>query len=239
MHTNDAPPETGIAIRRAVRQALQDLADPERAGPMRSYMKSAMPFYGVPAPPRRRACAKAFMATPPQDFGAWSDAVLLLWRWAEYREERYAALELLNWEPCRVHHVWDALPLVEELAVSGAWWDLVDPLHAPLGAILRAEPGRMRERMLEWAGSDDVWKRRCAIICQLGFKEELDFEFLTACIAPSQDSKDFFLRKGIGWALRDYAWTDPQRVKDYVDANEGTLSNLTRREALKNMDKLL
>src|SRR5258706_12335009 len=111
--------------------------------------------------------------------------------------------------------------MYEELIVTGAWWDHVD--HAAkhlVGALLRAYPGPMRRTMLDWSRSDDLWKRRTAIICQLGFKADTDLELLYACIEPALDSKEFFLRKAIGWALPEYAWPDPRQVVRSVDATQ-------------------
>ncbi len=91
--------------------------------------------------------------------------------------------------------------------------------------------------MLAWSRDRDMWKRRTSIICQLRFKENTDLELLQACIEPSLDSKQFFLRKAIGWALRQYAWVDPDWVVSYVSAHEAELSPLSRREALKNVSR--
>jgi len=94
----------------------------------------------------------------------------------------------------------------------------------------------MRRKMLAWSRSSNLWKRRTAIICQLGFKEETDLKLLYACIEPSLGSREFFLRKAIGWALRQYAWTDRAEIKKYVRLNRTRLSALSSREALKNID---
>jgi 3-methyladenine DNA glycosylase AlkD len=93
----------------------------------------------------------------------------------------------------------------------------------------------MRKKMLAWSKSGDMWKRRTSIICQLRFKQNTDLDLLYACIEPSLDSKEFFLRKAIGWALRQHAWTDPAEVKRYVRRNKDRLSPLSIREALKNV----
>ena len=124
--------------------------------------------------------------------------------------------------------------MYEEMIVSGAWWDLVDGLAKHrLGLLLRRHPAPMRTAMLEWSRCDDLWKRRSAILCQLAFKADTDLELLTACLAPSLDSREFFLQKAIGWALRQHAWTDPDWVRAYVQEHE--LRPLSRREALKNL----
>jgi 3-methyladenine DNA glycosylase AlkD len=93
----------------------------------------------------------------------------------------------------------------------------------------------MRRRMLSWSTSTDLWKRRTSILCQLGFKAETDLDLLYACIEPSLGSPEFFLRKAIGWALRQYAWTDDAEVKRYVRLHRARLSALSYREALKNI----
>jgi 3-methyladenine DNA glycosylase AlkD len=104
-----------------------------------------------------------------------------------------------------------------------------------VGPILRDYPAAMRRRMLVWSQSPDMWKRRASIICQLGFKEHTELGLLYACIEPSLDSGEFFLRKAIGWALREQAWTDPAEVKRFVRLKRNRLSGLSILEALKNV----
>ena len=129
-----------------------------------------------------------------------------------------------------------AMAIYEEIIVTGAWWDYVDDVASHrVGPILRDYPAPMRKMMLAWSKSRDTWKRRTSIICQLGFKENTDLDLLYACIEPSLDSEEFFLRKAIGWALRQYAWTNPAEVTRYVRRNQGRLSGLSKREALKNI----
>ena len=105
------------------------------------------------------------------------------------------------------------------------------------GRILQNDRAAMKEAMLGWSRDDDMWKRRSAILCQIRAKAETDLDLLYACIEPSLDSTEFFLRKAIGWALREYAWTDPAEVRRYVAANEARLSGLSKREALKNIGR--
>ena len=126
-----------------------------------------------------------------------------------------------------------------EMIVTGAWWDYVDIIAAHrLSAILQRQGAAMKREMLGWSTNANMWKRRSAILCQLKAKEQTDLEFLYACIEPSLDSQEFFLRKAIGWALRQYAWTDPEEVRRYVARNKERLSGLSRREALKNIGAL-
>jgi 3-methyladenine DNA glycosylase AlkD len=171
-----------------------------------------------------------------RDAGAFRREVLGLFRGAAFREEVYSAVELARWKAFARFRDLDALPAWEEMVVAGAWWDVVDPVASHLlGELLRKEPRAVRREMLAWARSDDLWKRRSAILCQLGFREKTELDLLYAAIEPSLGSKEFFLRKAIGWALRQYARTDPVEVRRYVAANTGRLSGLSRREATKHL----
>jgi len=220
---------------RSVRKALHGLRDADKALQMQRYMKSVMPYHGVQTPNRRRMCKTLFREYALHDADIWRETVMHLWRKAKYREERYAAIELAGDRRARDFHTLDALPMFEHMIVDGAWWDYVDELAHRLGEILRRDHKAMSRTMLEWSACEDMWKRRSSIICQLRFKEDTDLPLLYACIEPSLASKEFFLQKAIGWALRQYAWTDPHEVRRYCKANDARLSHLSRREALKNL----
>jgi 3-methyladenine DNA glycosylase AlkD len=230
-----ARPHASRSLVAAIHAALGAAADPAKAPAMQRYMKSSMPYLGVPTPPHRRICRELFARHSLDDFASWHDTVLALWRGATHREHRYAAIELASAKRYAEFQTTRALPMYEEMIVSGAWWDYVDTLAHRLGDILRHEPARMKARLRVWARSPDLWKRRAAILSQLGFKRETDIALLHDCIAPSMRSDEFFLRKAIGWALRDFAWSDPATVVRYVKRWEDDLSPLTRREALKNV----
>ena len=222
----------------AVRSALAEAADPSKAPAMQAYMKSAMPYRGVFAPELRRTLRAVFDAHRLPSFEAWRDTTLLLWREAEYREERYGAIALTGHGDYRDYQVLEALPLYEEMVVTGAWWDYVDDIASHrLGALLRIEPEAMSAEMRRWSCDADMWKRRSSILCQLGFKAETDLALLYDCIERNLDDREFFIRKAIGWALRQYAWTDPEEVVRYVEEHRDRLSPLSKREALKNVLK--
>jgi 3-methyladenine DNA glycosylase AlkD len=219
-----------------IRRRLADAADPEKAPQMQAYMKSAMPYRGVSSPLLKRLCREAFTAYRLASASEWQRVVLELWRRAAFREERYAAVLLTQARAYRDFHTFSSVPMFEEMIVTGAWWDFVDTLAGHnLGDILRAEPRRMSRLMRRWARDANIWKRRSAILCQLGFKRDTDLELLYDCIEPNLAHRDFFIRKAIGWALRQYAWTDPKEVRRYVKANRDRLSPLSVREALKNV----
>jgi 3-methyladenine DNA glycosylase AlkD len=221
-------------LHKAVRLALTEVADPAKAPAMQAYMKSAMPFLGVQAVPRRAALRRVLAEHRIDGAPEWRRAVLAMWRDAEYREERYAAMELSAFRYYKSFQTLYTVPMYEEMIVTGAWWDYVDDIAINrVGALLRAYPDTMRPLMLEWSRDDDLWRRRTSILCQNSFKERTDAGLLYACIEGSLSDTDFFARKAIGWALREFAKTRPAEVIKYVDHTG--LTGVSRREALKNL----
>lgn len=224
----------------SLRTALAAQADAARAGPMQAYMKSAMPFLGVPAPWRRQLTVAVVREHPLADAAALAETTLALWRGARFREERYVASELPRTGAHRRlltgPEGLTLLPAVEEMIRSGAWWDHVDELsgHA-VALLLRAHPQAMAVRLRHWATGDDLWLRRAAMLCQRGFKRDTDAALLYDCLTPSVSDPrfagEFFIRKGMGWALRERAYQAPDEVRAWCDAQP--LSALTRREALR------
>jgi 3-methyladenine DNA glycosylase AlkD len=203
---------------------------------MQAYMKSAMPFLGVTGPEQKRIWRTVFPEHRLTSAVQWRAVALTLWRDARWREERYAAIGLTDLPGYLAYRTPAALPMLEEMIVTGAWWDLVDPLATHhLGDVLRSHPARLKPLLHQWAGDRDMWKRRAAILSQIRFKADTDLDLLYACIEPNLDHRNFFIRKAIGWALRQYAWTDPREVARYVRKNRARLSPLSVREALKNM----
>lgn len=222
-----------------LRRELEARADPAQAAPMKAYMKSKLPFYGIKTPERRRICRAVFDAHPLEAFTEWRQVTLALWREARYREERYAAIELTGHRFYRTFQTMRALPLYEEMITTGAWWDYVDVIAGHrLQALLVRYPRIMTPRMRSWSTDPDRWKRRSTILCQLRRKQSTDLDLLYHCIEANLEDRDFFIRKAIGWALRDYAWSDPREVRRYVAAHADTLSPLSRREALKNLPRV-
>jgi 3-methyladenine DNA glycosylase AlkD len=224
----------------AIRDGLASLADPARAPGMQAYMKSDLPYYGVSAPLQNRLFRSLFASHPLASFEQWYGTILTLWREARHREERYAAVALSGDRRYRAYQTMDALPLYEELIVTGAWWDLVDGLAShQVGGLLRSYPELMRGTMLGWSRDPDMWKRRSAILCQLGSKSFTDEKLLFDCIQANLADQQFFIRKGIGWALREYAKTDPDAVRRFLAEHWSELSPLSRREAEKHLSHQL
>ncbi len=216
-----------------VRRLLRESADPGLAAGQQAYMKSAMPFLGVRVPAARRIAKGAARSCPPQDLADLERSVRRLWDEATHREERYAATALTAL-PLAAGRV-ELLGLLEHMAVTGAWWDHVDEIAHRVGATLAAHPAEVEPVVRRWIGSDDLWLRRLAILCQLDRREQTDLGLLTDAIEAAAGSREFFLRKAIGWALRQQAKVDPGWVRDFVAQREHVLSGLSRREALKHV----
>jgi 3-methyladenine DNA glycosylase AlkD len=242
----------------ALRHTLAAHANPAQALPMQAYMKSALPFYGVAAPLRRQLVAAAVAAaaapavpaavahpaaqaaTPPPlpDTTTLAATVLALWRGATHREERYAALDLLRLPRHGKLLTTALLPALQEMLVSGAWWDHCDEISGvALGRLLQAEPAPMKPVLRQWARGGNLWLRRAAMLSQrslkTGFDAVLFYETLLPSLGDNTFAKEFFIRKGMGWALRERAYRAPEEVQAFCDEYANQMSPLTRREALK------
>ena len=229
------PLVTEIPLVAAVRAGLAELGDPAKAPQMQSYMRSAMPYRGVAAPERKKLTGRLFTEFPLADRAAFLTAARVLWRNAEFREERYAVVDLTGYRGYAAWQRPELLPLYEELITTGAWWDYVDEIAIRrVGPILDAFPDELTPIMRAWATDPDLWKRRTAIICQIGRKADIDLDLLAHAIEASVGEPDFFLRKGIGWALRQHARLGPDWVAAFV-ADHPDLSPLSKREALKHI----
>ena len=217
-----------------IEAALRPLADAEQAVPMRAYMLDQFAFLGIRATPRRQA-----LRGLPK-LSAWTGPELLaladkLWDLPE-REFQYVAVDLLakyhrQLGPDNVAHL---LQLVQRKP----WWDTVDGLAGVVGDIvLRARPGQpdVQRAMDASLSHPSLWVRRVAMLHQLGWKAHTDEVRLLHYALALAPEPDFFIRKAIGWALRDHARTRPEAVRAFLAQHAQRLSGLTRREAAKHL----
>jgi len=219
----------------AVRLALGAHADDRRAVAMSAYMRGRFPFLGISTPLRRAATA-AF-CRQPQEAEALLAVAGALWALPE-REYHYVAVDLLarQWKTLGPEQV-EALLV---LAGRGAWWDTVDGLAGVVGDVLRRERrgGKDAQRCMDSAlQHEDMWRRRVAMIHQLGWRAETDTGRLFGYALALAGEPDFFIRKAIGWALRDYARHDSSAVKAFLAGEGAGLSPLSRREAARHLGK--
>ena len=216
-----------------IEAALRALANAQEAVPMKAYMLGQFEFLGVRAGPRREAL-KGLMT-----FSGSADELLALaealWRLPE-REFRYVAVDLLAKHHKRLDT--SALPRILQLVQTDSWWDTVDGLAGVVGDIwLRAKATQadVQKHMDTCLLHPDLWVRRVAMLHQLGWREHTDEHRLFRYALALAPEKDFFIRKAIGWALRDHARTRPDAVRAFLAQQAEQLSGLTRREAGKHL----
>lgn len=229
-----------ITFIRVVRDGLASAGDPARAVQQQAYMKSAMPYYGLTAAELKALLRPILVEHRFEERAEWETTARLLWDVATHREERYAAIALLRH---RHYHPWvdaDLVPLLEHLVRTGAWWDYVDEIASHLvGQVLLEDRPTLTPLMIDWAQDDHLWVRRTAMLCQLRHREQTDTDLLEHALVANLDDtvlgKEFFIRKALGWALREHAKTDAAWVLDFVGTHAARLSGLSRREALKHL----
>jgi|SRR5271170_2418362 3-methyladenine DNA glycosylase AlkD len=220
------PTEEIIAF---VQRELAHRANPDKAVEMAAYMKTSMPFYGVPKPAReaiKREVKKRFVVASRKEY---ERAVLGLWK-LPHREEKYFAIDIAR--SSRDFIVPESMPLYRRMIKEGAWWDTVDEVAAHLvGTVLLHHRREIAPQMDRWIADEDLWIRRAALISQLTHKDKTDHLRLFRYSLAQAAEKDFFIRKAIGWALRQYAYTAPDRVREFITKHRHRLSPLTYREA--------
>ncbi len=199
------------------------------AAGQKAYMKDRFPFHGLKMPVRRSLVSTFLSDYGPPPAEALEAIVRNGWAQPE-REMHYTAMELLAGSAKRSGP--EVLPLAEELILSNSWWDTVDFLAVHVvGVVLRRHPEMISTWNAHWMDSEDRWAQRTALLFQLKWKADTDRRLLFANCKRLSDHKDFFIRKGIGWALREFAKTDARAVVEFVGSQQ--FSPLTVREALK------
>jgi len=212
-----------------LQEAFSRNANLSDAKAMEAYMKGHFPFYGIKATPRRQLLARLKDHGMPTPF----DPEVLRCMWAApQREFHHSAIDIMEKQIRSINE--SNLTFLEELIITKSWWDTVDGLASWIvGPYFLKFPERKSEITGQWAVHGNMWLRRASIIFQLGYKEKTDTELLFRNIRLNLGSKEFFINKAIGWALREYAKTDAEAVRRFVSETE--LSPLSRREAMKHL----
>lgn len=208
-----------------IEKQLHAIADAQKAEKMAAYMKNHFQFLGIPAP-ERRAVQKTFLGKEPKHSVDW-DFVAKCWE-SPYRELQYVAMDYLRKKSLKDTDI----PTLKSLVITKSWWDSVDNLAPIIGKIVMENP-YLNELMREWSVEENFWLRRVTIIHQLLRKDKVNTELLSEIIINNFGSKEFFINKAIGWALRDYAKTNPQWVKVFLAEHQHKMANLSIREAQK------
>jgi len=221
-------------LRTFVSSWLAAQADGKKAKEMAAYMKTSQPFFGVPQPARQPIFREMVRKFPPRTNKEYRAAVTSLWGIPQ-RDGQYSAIWYA--EHFKAYHVPGNLPFFKRLVQEGAWWDHVDWLATRvIGRVVLEAREESSIVMRRWIDDDDLWVRRSAIICQVQHKQETDEQMLYEFCLRRAHEKDFFIRKAIGWALRSYAWKEPERVREFIIAHRAKLSPLSVREGGKHLD---
>lgn len=218
-------------FQRAVREALKPLADADKAAGAKAYMRGLFDCLGIGTPARRAAIAPLLRVFAPATAEELREASVGLWAMRE-REYQYVACDLL----ARYQSALSLgdLPWLLELAQEKSWWDTVDCLVKVVGKIVRRSGAKGVRAMHRAVKHKVFWVRRIAMLHQLGWRGDTDTERLFRYAELLAAEKEFFVRKAIGWALRDYAWHDWRAVEKFLRSTSAPLSGLTVREASRN-----
>nr|WP_263324083.1 DNA alkylation repair protein [Neobacillus sp. Marseille-Q6967] len=208
---------------------LEKQRNEENAGYMSRYMKNHFPFFGIKTPERREIEKQFFAETGILKEPFNQEFVWVLWQMEE-REYQNIALDYI--EKSLKKLVKEDLPFIEKLITTKSWWDTVDVLGPKAaGAIAQKYPEVIEETIDGWAANENMWVRRAAILFQLKYKQKTNDTLLFEYILKNADSKEFFIQKAIGWALREYSKTNPEAVGHFIENNK--LAPLSVREGSK------
>ncbi|MBN2680955.1 MAG: DNA alkylation repair protein [Bacteroidales bacterium] len=207
-------------------------ANAQIAAQMKAYMKGQFDYFGIKSPIRKELVKEFFKQNGlPKDENL-KDFIKGIW-FLPQREFKYVAIELMDMKIKVMDESW--VDFAAELLVFESWWDTVDGISANVsGKLLQKFPHLAEEKSLNWSHSGNMWLQRMSLLFQLKYKSKTDTKLLTKYIEQHIDSKEFFIRKAIGWILREYAKTNPQWVVEFCN-NHPNLSGLSRREALKRL----
>jgi 3-methyladenine DNA glycosylase AlkD len=229
------PERKAAKFQRAARAALRPLADADRAAGAKAYLRGRFDCFGIGTPERRAAVGQLIRGFKPATAEELRETADGLWAMRE-REYQYVAADLLT----RYQAVLSLgdLPWLLNLAQRKSWWDTVDCIVKVVGKVVRRAGAKGVRAMDRAVKHEDFWVRRIAMLHQLGWRDDTVTERLFRYAELLAAEKEFFVRKAIGWALRDYAWHDWLAVEAFLESTAAPLSGLTVREARKNFAAL-
>jgi len=217
-------------VLKLINEEMLAVADPEKASGMKAYMKNHFEFLGVSSPERKVVVRFAWENHKETIRADWRDICLALWETSR-REYQYVAMDLMG--KVKTKLLEEDIALIEGFLTKKSWWDTVDFLASNMaGKYFEKYPHHIADYTSSWKTSDNMWLNRTAIIFQLKYKANLDFNLLSEHILHHQDSTEFFINKASGWALRQHSKTNPSQVSEFL-SNNPQLSNLIKREASK------
>ncbi len=206
-------------------------ADSKRVDGMKAYMRDQFDFYGIAMTERRKICKTFIKENPLSSIAEVEKLVRYAWEKPQ-REWQYFAIELLahykkQWKE-------STIKIIEYCITNKSWWDTVDAMADEwAGVYFKIFPEQIPVIAGRWNRGENIWLQRTSLLFQKKYKSETDTKLLSGYIKHLATSEEFFIRKAIGWILREYAKTNPAWVKDFVDKYK--LSPLSKREAIKNI----
>ncbi|MBI1221654.1 MAG: DNA alkylation repair protein [Bacteroidetes bacterium] len=208
---------------------MQKAGNAKEAAKMAKYMKDRYPYFGVKSPARKEI-QKAYFPIWKKEFkGREMEMAQKLWNKPE-REMQYVAMDWMK--STSIWKIPGAIEQIETWICHESWWDSVDFLASTcVGGYFLKFPGERDIWIEKWNNSPDFWLNRTAIIFQLKYKSKIDTDLMFAVMDTHKGQKEFFIRKAIGWALRELSKTQPEKVREYLSSRE--LSGLSVREASK------
>lgn len=217
---------------KSLKSFFEKHTNPLNATPMKKYMREQFDYLGIKSPQVTSLLREFIIANGLPPFDKLDLICKELWNLPQ-REFQYIAMNLISKYEKKLEP--EFIETLEYLITTKSWWDTVDLLAGhPVGMMFMKYP-KVREKYLKkWRKSNNMWLRRTTLLFQLGYKAETDFELLCEIIKENLESDEFFINKAIGWALRQYAHTNPMPVKKFVNKTK-ELSSLSKREALKNI----
>jgi 3-methyladenine DNA glycosylase AlkD len=216
-----------------VKSRFLEHGNPDTAEGQMNYMRNQFAFYGLKSP-QWTALAKQLYQELGIPQGEDLKTLARLCFEDDYREIQYFAIEMVQRALPRQPE--DFIDVLQELITTKSWWDTVDWLAKLAGEHFRRFPRLTRPLTEQWMQSGNFWLQRSALIFQLKYKDRTDSGLLFGYILRLAGSKEFFIQKGAGWALREYSKTNPEAVRRFVQEN-AALAPLTKREALKWMSR--
>jgi len=218
-------------IKSEITEFLESNYNQEYALKMKAYLKDRFELYGIKSPQRKVFTNKLWAKHKSEIKQNWKPLTKWLWN-QNYRDYHYVAMDIIG----RIEKslVKEDLSLIEVFIINHSWWDTVDFLASHgIGQILKNDLNFQMETADRYMNSNNMWLQRTAIIFQLFYKESTNVDLMFAMIDETIGSKEFFINKASGWALRQYGKTNPEAVRQYVDLQRPRLSGLTIREATK------
>lgn len=217
-----------------IQKELRKNGDPDTAVGMQKYMKTDQQFYGVKTPVRKDIYREAMSNYFINNRNEYEEIIQELWG-GQFREEMYQALEVA--QNTLGYHSPESWALYEKMIHSSPNWDTLDWLATRIIGPLIIEDRKLENRLVEWSEASNYWVRRASLLAHLKHKDKINIKLLSETILKLSHEEEFFIRKAIGWVLREYSYTNPQWVIEFVNIHKEALSNLSKREALNHINK--